>query len=267
MDPVEGCVEINGTPVPKYDWSTLAYRMSVMFQDFARFNVTLRQEIGLGSVENIDNDAALLKAVEAGGATPVVSRVPLTALLSPFDTEWKQKYRDIVPDTEEDSDDTDDTDDDDEKKANGGKDSKAKSDNRKPAEQKETKETNLSGGEWQRVALARAFMGADRADLVVFDEPTSALDPRAEAKLFDTLLSLSSKPTGGRKCTTIFISHQFGNVRRADKIAFMEKGVSAIVVMWKRTNTDIVPHCGRVWDARRAHATQWQVCGAVWAAG
>lgn len=83
----------------------------------------------------------------------------------------------------------------------------------------------LSGGQWLRVAVSRAFMRAATADLVVFDEPSSALDPAAEAALFDTIYDLAHRE-GGTRATTVFISHGFGNVRRADHIAFMDKGVS-----------------------------------------
>ncbi|WOO81776.1 Subtilin transport ATP-binding protein SpaT [Vanrija pseudolonga] len=81
----------------------------------------------------------------------------------------------------------------------------------------------LSGGQWLRVAVSRAFMRAATADLVIFDEPSSALDPAAESALFDTIYDLAHRE-GGTRTTTVFISHGFGNVRRADHIAFMAGG-------------------------------------------
>jgi ABC-type multidrug transport system fused ATPase/permease subunit len=84
----------------------------------------------------------------------------------------------------------------------------------------------LSGGQWQRIALARAFMRAGSADLIVFDEPSASLDPRAEAELFESIHALSHTGTGA---TTLFITHRMNTVRRADKIAFMEKGVSVVL--------------------------------------
>ncbi|GHJ87892.1 hypothetical protein NliqN6_4294 [Naganishia liquefaciens] len=83
----------------------------------------------------------------------------------------------------------------------------------------------LSGGQWQKLALARAFMRADDADLVVFDEPSAALDPRAEAELFERIHSLSGSNATGKKTTTIYISHRFSTVRRADKIAVVDKTI------------------------------------------
>lgn len=73
-------------------------------------------------------------------------------------------------------------------------------------------------------------------------EPSSALDARAEHELFERIHSLSSSENGERcryvliptdeeftfeyfsSRTTIYISHRFSTVRKADKIAVMENG-------------------------------------------
>jgi len=89
----------------------------------------------------------------------------------------------------------------------------------------EEKRAPLSGGQWQRVALSRAFLRSDEADLVVFDEPSSSLDPRAEAQLFQRIHALSAQD--GRRTTTIYISHRFSTVRKADQIAVIENGTIA----------------------------------------
>ncbi len=80
----------------------------------------------------------------------------------------------------------------------------------------EVKGANLSAGEWQKVALSRAFMREAR--LLVLDEPTSALDAQAEHELFERLRQLASGKT------TVYISHRFSTVRRADRIVFLEEG-------------------------------------------
>jgi len=82
----------------------------------------------------------------------------------------------------------------------------------------------LSGGEAQRVALARSFMRADEATLVVFDEPSASLDARAEHELFQRIHHLSHPESGNNTRTTVYISHRFSTVRRADKIAVIEDG-------------------------------------------
>jgi len=79
--------------------------------------------------------------------------------------------------------------------------------------------TDLSGGQWQKVALARALVSVRRgAGLLVLDEPTASLDVRAEAAVFDRLLSAV------RGVTTILVSHRFNTVRRADRIVVIADG-------------------------------------------
>ncbi len=80
----------------------------------------------------------------------------------------------------------------------------------------EVQSSNLSGGEWQKIALSRAFMREAR--VLVLDEPTSALDAQAEHELFARLKALSAGKT------TVYISHRFSTVRRADRIIFIEEG-------------------------------------------
>jgi len=77
----------------------------------------------------------------------------------------------------------------------------------------------LSGGQWQRIALARALYAVENgARVLVLDEPTAQLDVRAEAAFYDRFLEL----TAG--VTSILISHRFGSVRRAHRIAVLDGG-------------------------------------------
>ncbi len=82
--------------------------------------------------------------------------------------------------------------------------------------------TDLSGGQWQRVALARALAAVRLgAGLVLLDEPTAQLDVRGEAEIFERVLAAT------RSCTTILISHRFSTVRHVDRIAVVEHGAVA----------------------------------------
>jgi ATP-binding cassette subfamily B protein len=77
----------------------------------------------------------------------------------------------------------------------------------------------LSGGQWQRLAVARALAGLyQRATILILDEPTANLDVRAEARLFERILTVTSG------LTTVLISHRFANVRRADRIVVLDTG-------------------------------------------
>jgi ATP-binding cassette subfamily B protein len=77
----------------------------------------------------------------------------------------------------------------------------------------------LSGGQWQRIALARALYAVEGgARVLVLDEPTAQLDVRAEAEFYDRFLELTSG------VTSVVISHRFGSVRRAHRIAVLDGG-------------------------------------------
>jgi ATP-binding cassette subfamily B protein len=78
---------------------------------------------------------------------------------------------------------------------------------------------DLSGGQWQRIALARALFAVHAgASVLVLDEPTAQLDVRAEVAFFDRFLEIT------RGLTTVVISHRFSTVRRADRIAVLDRG-------------------------------------------
>ncbi|KZS90673.1 P-loop containing nucleoside triphosphate hydrolase protein [Sistotremastrum niveocremeum HHB9708] len=183
----EGLLEIDGRDVREYNPQTLHHHTTACFQDFQRYNLSTRENVGVGNWKLITNDESLESAMKKGGALEIVEEVGgLDAELTMF----------------------------------GGS---VRSTQAKPPPN-QPKVARLSGGQWQRVALSRAFIRSNDATLVVFDEPSSALDARAEHELFERIHSLSSSENGERCRTTIYISHRFSTVRKADKIAVMENG-------------------------------------------
>jgi ATP-binding cassette, subfamily B, bacterial MsbA len=74
----------------------------------------------------------------------------------------------------------------------------------------------LSGGERQRLAIARAILKA--APILILDEATSALDSESESLVQTALSNLMS----GR--TSVVIAHRLSTVRRATRIAVLERG-------------------------------------------
>ena len=51
--------------------------MGVIFQDFVRYQVTARENIGFGQIKDIDNEARIIAAAERGGADEVMAKLPL----------------------------------------------------------------------------------------------------------------------------------------------------------------------------------------------
>lgn len=76
----------------------------------------------------------------------------------------------------------------------------------------------LSGGERQRLAIARAVL--KNAPILVLDEATSALDTESESLVQAALSNLME----GR--TVFVVAHRLATVRRANRIAVIEKGRS-----------------------------------------
>jgi ABC-type multidrug transport system fused ATPase/permease subunit len=190
-DPQSGSIEVDGTDLRDLDLASWRQRVTAVFQDFARFELTLRENViprlavtaepsgpgeprqsgHLSPIDQVDRviqaDRVAAAALDAAGAAGLAS----------LDTVLAKGYT-------------------------GG--------------------TDLSGGQWQRVALARAMAAVELgAGLILLDEPTAQLDVRGEAEIFERVLAAT------RSCTTILISHRFSTVRHADRIAVIEHGAVA----------------------------------------
>jgi ABC-type multidrug transport system fused ATPase/permease subunit len=188
-DPQAGAIEVDGVDLKELDLQSWRRRVTAVFQDFVRFeltlreNVTPRETVGRAAMERsgmpdtrVVNGAAL-----DGAALDTVVSAALAAAgadgLAALGTVLAKGYT-------------------------GG--------------------TELSGGQWQRVALARALSAVRLgAGLVLLDEPTAQLDVRGEAEIFARILAAT------RSCTTVLISHRFSTVRHVDRIAVVENGTVA----------------------------------------
>jgi ATP-binding cassette subfamily B protein len=212
-DPDEGEILIGGHNIKEYSLEDLRAQIGVIFQDFVRYHMVARENIGLGRVNEIENQDLVAQSAQKSGADELIARLP-----DGYDTmlgKWFQG-RDPVHHPRTDRAPV---------KEQAKQQHATSSRPASPLEEKPKTSNDftpgnsgaeLSGGEWQKVALARAFMRDAR--ILVLDEPTSALDAQAEYDVFRRFRELT------RGKTAVFISHRFGTVRLADHILVIENG-------------------------------------------
>lgn len=190
---------VNGHPIKAYNPQQLHARATAAFQDFNKYNLTLRENIGIGYISQMSSEDAIDGAITRGGAEAIKERFGLDALLD------RSGVPDVGGGNDLDSNITDGPLDDiqeagpppdfpplgsrPDKGLRGRYAGHEGPRTGGPAEQPpgpppisgermghgyggtegSKNRVALSGGQWQRIALAKAFMRADVADLVVFE--------------------------------------------------------------------------------------------------
>jgi ATP-binding cassette subfamily B protein len=75
-DPTEGQITLDGVDLREYDPDELRQRIGVIFQDFVKYQLTVKENIGFGQIDQLDDDARVQDAAERGGADEVVAELP-----------------------------------------------------------------------------------------------------------------------------------------------------------------------------------------------
>ncbi|MCS6881679.1 MAG: ABC transporter ATP-binding protein [Oscillochloridaceae bacterium] len=75
-DPTEGRILLDGVDLREYDLDDLRQCIGVIFQDFVRYQVTARENIGFGQIEELANEERILSASARGGADEVIAHLP-----------------------------------------------------------------------------------------------------------------------------------------------------------------------------------------------
>jgi ATP-binding cassette subfamily B protein len=184
-DPTEGRILIDGVELREYDVESVRRAVSVIFQDFVRYDMNLDENIGVGQIDKVEDYLNRAEQARADGGEHQTSSHPAiidaaeksqaASLLARFSRGYRQMLG--------------------RRFAHG---------------------IELSGGEWQKIALARAYIRDAR--VIVLDEPTAALDARAEHEVFSRFASLVAGQIA------ILISHRFSTVRMADRIVVLRHG-------------------------------------------
>ncbi|GJJ09413.1 hypothetical protein Clacol_003635 [Clathrus columnatus] len=192
-DPTEGTILIDGRDIRSLRLNDLRSCISVLFQDYTHFPLSIKENIGIGDPQHAHDIQKIHKAANLGGALDMVEALP-----EGFDTFLYRPVKDYysgIPD---------------QTKQLFGRQVDIKRVKRKVGK---THQTELSGGQMQKVALSRTFMRSlpedTKVGLLLFDEPSASLDPSAEYDLFERLRKLR-----GNK-TMVFSSHRFGNLTRS----------------------------------------------------
>lgn len=190
-DPTEGRILFDGVDLRIFDVASVRRSMSVIFQDFVRYDLRLEENLGVGDIEAVRD---YLDAREAAGTSgpsdadtgrtsdPAIMNAAAKSMATSVLEGLPGGYRQMLG-----------------RRFDGG--------------------IELSGGEWQKVALGRAYMR--KAGVVILDEPTAALDARAEYDVYSRFAELVQGQTA------ILISHRFSTVRMADRILVLKNGMVA----------------------------------------
>ena len=75
-DPTEGRILLDGHDLRDYDLGELRSHVGVIFQDFGRYHLTAAENIGMGRVADMDDDARIREAASRSLADEIVSRLP-----------------------------------------------------------------------------------------------------------------------------------------------------------------------------------------------
>lgn len=71
----KGMIYLDDIPIDRIDEEDLRRQMSAVFQDFTKFELSLRESIGIGKIENLHNEAAIAKVVKESGVDEWINRL------------------------------------------------------------------------------------------------------------------------------------------------------------------------------------------------
>jgi ATP-binding cassette subfamily B protein len=75
-DPTEGQILVDGVDLREYDQADWRRKIGVIFQDFVRYHLSASENVGLGQIEALDDQARIIEAARKGGADPVLTALP-----------------------------------------------------------------------------------------------------------------------------------------------------------------------------------------------
>jgi ATP-binding cassette subfamily B protein len=74
-DPNEGEILVGGRDIKEYDLTTLRREIGVIFQDYVSYYLTARENVGIGSIDDVENLALIESAAAKSGARQVIEEL------------------------------------------------------------------------------------------------------------------------------------------------------------------------------------------------
>lgn len=75
-DPTEGTIYLDGVDIKQFKLETYRRMISVIFQDYVRFNFKAGENIAVGKIEEIGSDQQIVSAASMSLADPVINQLP-----------------------------------------------------------------------------------------------------------------------------------------------------------------------------------------------
>jgi ATP-binding cassette subfamily B protein len=74
--PTEGTIYLDGKDLRDWDQVELLARISVVFQDFNKYQLSVRENVGVGLIQVMDENERIVRAMDRGGAGSLLSELP-----------------------------------------------------------------------------------------------------------------------------------------------------------------------------------------------
>ena len=75
-DPTEGQVLIDGVDLREVDPKDLQKRIGVIFQDFVKYFLPAKENIGFGQIDQLENESRIVDSAQRSGAHPTITSLP-----------------------------------------------------------------------------------------------------------------------------------------------------------------------------------------------
>jgi ATP-binding cassette, subfamily B, bacterial len=75
-EPTEGRILLDGKDLRSWEMDDLRRHIGVIFQDFNQYQLMVKENVGVGSVEHLEDAERVKRAVDLGGAGEIVAKLP-----------------------------------------------------------------------------------------------------------------------------------------------------------------------------------------------